>query len=962
MTTPADRSDAIPSLVTAPPAGQSAIDPPLELACDRLRREWQPGCRLIEELVASAPADRRPFWLRRLLSIEIGLARSSGSAGGGDHAALEPLRSRFPSDADTVRAAWDLANQTRVSWLSRPSRPLGSAADAVTLPAAVCTTTRYSGLRLFRRGGMADLLIAHDEELGRETIVKTLRRDYAANEELRAQFAAEAEITGRLDHPGIVPVFGVGQDIDGHLFYAMQVIRGRDLHTEIQEAHAERRARGGAAAWQRRRLDLIERLIAVCNTVAYAHDAGVLHCDLKPLNVMVGRYGETYVVDWGLATTFDRPTELRNEATVAPRQPLQSDQRGYTKSYVSPEQYRQEGILHPCSDVYSLGATLYEILTGAPPIPADDPNFSDLLTSGRYPAPRSIDRSIPRPVDAICRKALEVAPHKRYQTAKELAADLRNWLRDDEVTALRDGPIARGCRQARRHRVITAAVAVALPLLAIAATWIGLTTKHAKLAESRFIKALDTFEKISQPLAEGEKSNLEVIGPLASDIEAFAADFLKDHSVAAAQRARVLELQSLALGLTDPGSGKSQESLEKAESFYGSAGDDLVTRYRLACNLLRQGRHAIEADPADARQHLEKALAGLEDVADEDERVLKDVELVQSRVKRRLAEAHHDLGRAYLALAENPAAGKPADNFDASEHHFQKGLTLRRELDERSEVKDPYERRAVRRDLARSSGFLGDLHLRRGQIDTALDDYEQSLKSRRALLKTSPGDPETRFQCARGEANFAWIELVEKHDLAKALEHLEEACKLQAELVADFSEDLEFNADLGVSLQTLAELALFADLSASATVTPATAERSRKWLEDARDLFTRLGTKDPHNDEDLAWNAALLAEVLLLTDPDAARASAEEAAKLLAKLDDGERQTPEREFVSAIVSGVLGKPEEAKRALRDALAKGGNSFARYEAHLRLGLASLQADESVAKAINDNRAKSLSAAK
>lgn len=955
MMSSGDRSDAIPALVTVPPADQTAVDPPLEIACDRLRQAWQPGCRLIEELVASAPADRRAFWLRRLLAIEIGLARGSGDQGD-----LEPLRSRFPSDADTVRAAWDLANQTRVSWSSRPSRPLGSAADAVTLSAAVCTSTRYSGLRLYRRGGMADLLLAHDEELGRETIVKTLRRDYASNEELLAQFAAEAEITGRLDHPGIVPVFGVGQDIDGHLFYVMQVIRGRDLHTEIQEAHAERRARGGAAAWQRRRLDLIERLIAVCNTVAYAHDAGVLHCDLKPLNVMVGRYGETYVVDWGLATTFDRPTELRNEATVAPRQPLQSDQRGYTKSYVSPEQYRQGGLLRPCSDVYSLGASLYEILTGAPPIPADDPNFSDRLTSGRYPAPRSIDRSIPRAVDAICRKALAVAPQNRYQTAKALAADLRNWLRDDEVSALPDGPIARACRQARRHRVITAAVAVALPLAAIAATWIGLTTRHAKLAELRFIKALDTFEKISAPLAEGEKSNLDVIRPLAGDIETFAADFLKDRSVAAAQRARVLELQSLALGLTDPGGEKSLKSLEQAEKVYESAGDDLVNRYRRACNLLRQGRHAIDVDPSDAKDHLEKALSGLEDVADEDEGALKAVELRQSRVKRRLAEAHHDLGRAYLALADHPDAGKPAENFDASEHHFQRGLKLRQELDGRSEVKDPFERRAVRRDLARSSGFLGDLHLRRGQVDTALDDYDQSLESRRALLKASPGDPESRFQCARGEANFAWVELVERHDLAAALKHLEEARKLQAELVDDFSDDPDFSTDLGVTLQTLAELALFADLSAAATVTPATAELSRKWLEDARDLFTRLGAKDPDNEEHLAWNAALLAEVLLSNDPDAAHRSAEEAATLLAKLD--EAKTAERDFIAAVVAGVLGKRDEARRTLRDALSKGGNSFARYEAHLRLGLASLQADESVAKAINDNRAKNLSAAK
>jgi serine/threonine-protein kinase len=166
---------------------------------------------------------------------------------------------------------------------------------------------RFHILRPHAKGRLGEIFVARDEELHREVALKEIQSRHADDPDSRSRFLLEAEITGGLEHPGIVPVYGLGQYADGRPFYAMRFIKGNSLQDAIEQFHKKETPGrdSGERTLQLRRL--LGRFIDVCNTIAYAHSRGVLHRDLKPGNIMVGKYGETLVVDWGLAKPMDRP-------------------------------------------------------------------------------------------------------------------------------------------------------------------------------------------------------------------------------------------------------------------------------------------------------------------------------------------------------------------------------------------------------------------------------------------------------------------------------------------------------------------------------------------------------------------------------------------------------------------------------------------------------------------------------
>jgi serine/threonine protein kinase/formylglycine-generating enzyme required for sulfatase activity len=333
---------------------------------------------------------------------------------------------------------------------------------------------RFRVVRSLARGGLGEVFVAEDSELHREVALKTLQARFADDPESRARFLLEAEITGRLEHPGIVPVYGLTVGADGRPFYAMRLIKGETLLEAIRRFHQGEETGSPPGERTLALRDLLTRFIATCYALAYAHSRGVLHRDLKPANILLGPYGETLVVDWGLAKTLGQREASSSETTLHPvalgdSGGTEAGQVMGTPAYVSPEQ--AAGLherLGPPSDVYSLGATLYHLLTGQAPFSGGtSQDVLDRVKAGQFLPPRQVNRTVPRPLEAICLKAMALRPEDRYGSARSLAADLEHWLADEPVTALRDGPVARGKRWIRHHTTLATTFAALVLLVGI---------------------------------------------------------------------------------------------------------------------------------------------------------------------------------------------------------------------------------------------------------------------------------------------------------------------------------------------------------------------------------------------------------------------------------------------------------------------------------------------------------------
>jgi eukaryotic-like serine/threonine-protein kinase len=333
------------------------------------------------------------------------------------------------------------------SLYARAARPVGSVAVAVTPECA----GRYRLSEDDRekseigRGGFGRVLSVLDQHLGRTIAVKELHPDalyeegdgrstgYAAAKVTR--FLREARVTARLIHPNIVPVYELGERDDGTLYYTMRLVKGATLKEAL---------RGAAALGDR--LKLLPHFVDVCQAIAFAHSRGVIHRDLKPDNVMLGEFGETLVLDWGLAKTIAEDPEAAEARGSAPSLPLGTSSAELsgpsdltvdgsfmgTPAYVSPEQAMGDlGAIDEKSDVWSLGALLYEILTGRPPFVGRSAREVLIrVLSEEVRSPREIDPSIPRELASVCVKALTRDKERRYARAEDLA---------NEVEAFRSG-------------------------------------------------------------------------------------------------------------------------------------------------------------------------------------------------------------------------------------------------------------------------------------------------------------------------------------------------------------------------------------------------------------------------------------------------------------------------------------------------------------------------------------------
>jgi tRNA A-37 threonylcarbamoyl transferase component Bud32 len=360
-------------------------------------------------------------------------------------------------------------------------------AATFTMGATADGGQRFRVLRPHARGGLGAVFVALDGELNREVALKQLLDSHADDPISRTRFLVEAEITGALEHPGIVPVYSLGSYRDGRPYYAMRLISGDNLKEAIDQFHADASQKSDPGRRSLELRKLLRRVLDVCNTVEYAHSHGVLHRDIKPGNVIVGRHGETLVVDWGLAKHVGQAEPLYDSTGRSLRSGLASGSTETlpgtvigTPAYMSPEQAAGDlDRIEPRSDVYSLGATLYNIITGKPPFAGGVREVLRKVQKGEFQTPRQVDPSIDKALEAICCKAMATLPADRFTSCRALADDIERWMADEPVSAYRE-PWARALlRWLNRHRTgVTAAAAAVLSGL------IGLTVLAAQQAHS----------------------------------------------------------------------------------------------------------------------------------------------------------------------------------------------------------------------------------------------------------------------------------------------------------------------------------------------------------------------------------------------------------------------------------------------------------------------------------------------
>jgi WD40 repeat protein/tRNA A-37 threonylcarbamoyl transferase component Bud32 len=408
----------------------------------------------------------------------------------------EELLGRYPALANEL--AEFFADQERLQRVAEPVRA------AVTGLPPVGTLIRYFGdyelLEEIGRGGMGVVYKARQTSLKRTVSLKMILTGQLANEADVRRFQAEAEAAAKLDHPGIVPIFEVGQH-DGHHYFTMAFVPSESLaHKIAQEMLPPRQA-----------AELVRK---VAQAVAYAHVEGVIHRDLKPANILIDQHGQPRLTDFGLAK------RLRSEPGASAATGLTATGQVLgTPSYMPPEQASgQRGAVGPAADVYSLGAVLYCLLTGRPPFQAANPLDTLLQVLEHEPvAPRQLNATLPRDLETICLKCLNKEPRKRYPSAQELIGDLDRYLAGQPILARPIGRSERLWKWVQRRPAAAALllvgglIAVGLPLLLGAllhnADLRAKAVQNLNVAERDLDAArLDTAEQ--QQLAQEAQANL----------------------------------------------------------------------------------------------------------------------------------------------------------------------------------------------------------------------------------------------------------------------------------------------------------------------------------------------------------------------------------------------------------------------------------------------------------------------
>jgi tetratricopeptide (TPR) repeat protein/predicted Ser/Thr protein kinase len=669
------------------------------------------------------------------------------------------------------------------------------AAGASPAPAAAALPAipGYEVLGVLGRGGMGVVYQARQTALRRLVALKMILAGGHATDEQRARFRTEAEAAARLQNPNVVQIHEVGEH-DGLPFFSLEFVDGGSLAKRLD-----------GTPWPPRQAAQLVEVLA--RAVHAAHQRGIVHRDLKPANVLLTADGTPKVTDFGLAKVLDATAGPTNTGAVLG-----------TPSYMAPEQ--AGGYPHPtgpATDVYALGAVLYELLTGRPPFKGETPLATVAQVVGKEPVPpRALQPGVPRDLDTVCLKCLQKEPAKRYASAEALADDLRRFVAGQPILARPVGPLGRLGRWARRQPVVAGLLGALLLALVLGLSGVSLlwwrAETHLREAQRQHERAEDSFrdartavEQMLTEVGEERLKGLPEMDPVRRSLleraAAFYEKFLRERGDDPAVREEAARAY-MRVGLINGQLGRApeaeaayQQALTLGASLMAEAPQEpryrrmMATTYSTGLGALHGGNQRYD----EAEKSLLAAVPLLDGlVADFPD---------SAEYQEDLADCYNNLGVTYY----------DTHRLDQAETTLGKAQALYAQLAGANASKTGYRHR-----LAGSYNNLGMVYRDSNRLEQAEKAFREALTVSRALVEHDDRNPEYQYTQGRCCQNLGWLYLHHMGRPSKAQAAYEEGVQVWERLVRQHPAFVEYQSALAQTYGWLANIYGQQGLSAKA--------------------------------------------------------------------------------------------------------------------------------------------------